>query len=114
MGADGLLGGIGARIPLGHGEVGVTEEHLHVDFARTGLDRPGGEGVTETVGVDTVDTGALPETLEDDAEGVPGRHGHMVRSEEEGAGSGTTEAFDILSETQRCFSPQPHGSHLVN
>ena len=47
-----LLGSIGACVALGHGEVGMSQEHLNIDLPSTGVDGPGGEGVPESMRVD--------------------------------------------------------------
>ena len=54
VGAHRLLRGVGASVTLGHRQVRMAEEHLHIDLTGTGLDRPGRKGVTEAVGMDTV------------------------------------------------------------
>ena len=74
-GAEGGVGGrglgrvIGRRVAAHHGRGGVAEEVLHVQLPGLVLDRPGGEGVAEAVGVG-VHAGALAQPREEGTQQV--------------------------------------------
>ena len=80
-------------------EVEWPEQVLHVQFSRVVLDRPGGEGVTEAVGIG-VDTGPHAQALEERPQEVRVHRAPRLRpprdGEEEGPGGRPAEAVDVV------------------
>ena len=60
VGSNRLLGRVSPGVTLRHREVGVPEQHLHVDLPRTQLDRPGRERVAEAIRENFLHSDARP------------------------------------------------------
>src|SRR5262249_4430865 len=91
-------GGVGLGVALRHGEVGMTEQHLHIDLARTRFDRPGSKGVTEAMGMNALDRGTFAQAVEDHTEGMRGDHRPEVGGEEERRRYVTAKRSDVVAQ----------------